>query len=191
MKSRLLTWSTYGTPFLLGAIVFALFMYANTVDPKVVQFYQDKMRGSLFAGFLTLGSFLLSLKTGIVIKIKENLFDQPEYQETVVKAQDDGVDDTVYGPLRRLSRVLSAAVLFALVASIAQLTVGLVNSWWAAAACLALGAIAVTFLLIAFTLIQLNLKAWFSHLDAKGEKAVAKMKAEAKAKQPAEPSQFA
>lgn len=100
MKSKFLAIIVYAVPFLLGATVFVVFAIVDSRDPAATSFYQDKMRGSLFAGFLTLGSFLLSLKTGIVIKIKEQLFDQPEYHKIVANAQADGVNDTVYGPLR-------------------------------------------------------------------------------------------
>ena len=38
---------------------------------ELVQFYVQNLRSSLFAGFLTLGGFLFSAKTFIVIKMKE------------------------------------------------------------------------------------------------------------------------
>lgn len=169
---------TYGAPVVVGALVFALcFHLEQSGKANVADFYQEKMRASLFAGFLTLGSFLLSLKTGIVIKIKENVYDKTGYQEKVDKAQASGVNTTVYAPLRRLSKLLSAAVLSALLASMLQLTLGLFSAWWAAATCLSMAAIALTYLLEAFALIQKNLWDWFDYLDDEAEKAQADRKA--------------
>lgn len=156
----------YGAPFVVGALVFVLCLRLEQLCiADVAEFYQKNMRASLFAGFLTLGSFLLSLKTGIVIKIKENVYDKPSYQEKVDKAQAAGIQTTVYAPLRRLSKLLSAAVLSALFASTLQLTLGLFSMWWAAATCLSMAAIALMFLLEAFGLIQKNLWDWFEFLD--------------------------
>jgi len=166
----------YLLPILFGIGVFVL-CYQIEIShvpntETLVKFYQEKMRGSLFAGFLTLGSFLLSLKTGIVIKIKESLFDKQEYQEKVEKAQagNQGIKSTIYGPLRRMSRVMSAAVLSALLASAIQLTLGLYSTWWAAAMCLSMATIALLYLLEAFVLIQMNLSIWFEFLDEDAER---------------------
>jgi len=172
LKVRAQVMLTYGAPFIVGALVFALCHYLERCGiANVADYYQKNMRASLFAGFLTLGSFLLSLKTGIVIKIKENVYDKPGYQEKVDEAQASGVKTTVYAPLRRLSKLLSAAVLSALLASMLQLTLGLFSIWWAAATCLAMAALALTYLLEAFALIQKNLWDWFEYLDDEAEKA--------------------
>jgi hypothetical protein len=45
----------------------------------LVRFYGENIRGSLFTGFLTLGGFLLSLKTFIIVKMKENVYDDERY----------------------------------------------------------------------------------------------------------------
>lgn len=164
---------TYGIPFVVGVLVFVLCLRLDKCGTDVADFYQKNMRASLFAGFLTLGSFLLSLKTGIVIKIKENVYDKPSYQEKVDKALASGVKTTVYAPLRRLSKLLSAAVLSALLASLLQLTLGLFSDWWASAICLSMAALALAYLLEAFALIQKNLWDWFDYLDDEATKAQA------------------
>jgi hypothetical protein len=163
---------TFGIPILLGLAVFAICCFIQ-VDSKneLVEFYGEKMRASLFAGFLTLGGFLLSLKTGIVIKIKENVYDSEKYLAKVEEAQANGVETTVYGPLRRLSLVLSTAVYAALITSALQLTLGLFPKWWAASLCLSVAAFALALLLVAFKLIQVNLTKWFEFLDEKASEA--------------------
>jgi hypothetical protein len=159
-------------PLLIGTAVFVVCVYMQFNQLiNVAEFFQKNMRASLFAGFLTMGSFLLSLKTGIVIKIKENVYDKEVYQEQVDEAQAEGLSTTVYGPLKRLSRMLSTAVFASLLAATLQLTLGLHSSWWAAATCLSAASIALTFLLTAFALIQLNLATWFNFLEDEAEKA--------------------
>jgi hypothetical protein len=172
MKNWLKIISIYIVPLVIGASIFGICIFLEKIHlVSVVDFYQRNMRGSLFAGFLTLGSFLLSLKTGIVIKIKENVYDKDTYQKKVDEAQEQGIKVTVYGPLRRLSAVLSAAVFAALLAAALQLTVGLFSVWWTAAICLSAAGIALTLLLTAFVLIQANLSKWFEFLEEEAVKA--------------------
>ncbi|MBT0959869.1 hypothetical protein [Denitromonas iodatirespirans] len=46
---------------------------------KFAKYYVENIRGHLFAGFLALGGFLLSLKTFIVVTMKENVYDDEKY----------------------------------------------------------------------------------------------------------------
>lgn len=170
---------TYSVPILLGTAIFFLCYYLQSHEILLADFYQKNMRSSLFAGFLTLGSFLLSLKTGIVIKIKENVYDKEEYQSKVETGLASGSSMSVYGPLRRLSKMLSSAVFSALVTAVLQLTVGLLDYWWAVAICLSSATIAISLLLFAFMLIQINMHKWFDYLENEATKARAKANAQA------------
>ena len=155
----------YVIPILLGTGVFFLCRYMELdLAIDIVTFYADKMRGSIFTGFLTLGSFLLALKTGILIKIKEGVYDKEDYQE---KAREPGLlgVSTVYGPLRRLSRLMSVAVLSALITSSLQLTLGLFSDWRATAVCLSFAIFAISVLIASFISIQINLGIWFDLLE--------------------------
>ncbi|MHB1174821.1 MAG: hypothetical protein ACYCZJ_06840 [Sulfuriferula sp.] len=163
---RLIPAFVYIVPALIAAAVFALCWYFQThLGVDVSTFFADKLRGSLFAGFLTLGSFLLSLKTGIVIKIKEGLYDKPEYKTRLIQRRQLNTSLTHYGPLRRLSRLLSLAVFSALCAAAIQLTVGLVPFWWASGICLASATFSMGLLMASFFLIQANLSDWFNLLE--------------------------
>lgn len=154
----------YFVPLLISGSVFYLCWRLNLSGVDLVNFYADKMRASLFAGFLTLGSFLLALKTGIVIKIKEGVYDQAVYREKVQGAVELS-GKTIYGPLRRLSRVLSVAVFSALATSAIQLTLGLVSQWWASTLCLCIASFSLLTLMMAFVLIQINLSTWFDLME--------------------------
>lgn len=165
--------SIYAAAFLVAVLVFLMvyFLAIENGSAHIVNYYQKNIRSSMFTGFLTAGSFLLSLKTGIVIKIKESVYDNKSYQERVSKALDAGSNVTFYGPLRRLSRVLSAAVFSALIASLSQLSIGLRMEWQAMAFCVAIAALAFSLLIAAFLLIQVILSNWFQHFDDDARKA--------------------
>lgn len=135
-------------------------------------FYGDKLRGSLFAGFLTLGGFLLSLKTFIVVNMKKEVFESPVYKkewEEQKKLDTSNKMGKRYTPLRYLSGVLYAAILACLSTAVLQLTVGLVPSFLAALACL--WAVSVSLLLLAWALwlIRANLVRMFDYLDSQDD----------------------
>lgn len=145
--------------------------YCTAFD-DFTKFYGDKLRGSLFAGFLTLGGFLLSLKTFIVVNMKKEVFESPVYKkewEEQKKLDTSNVMDKRYTPLRYLSGVLYAAILSCLSTAVLQLTVGLVNSFLAALVCL--WAVSVSLLLLAWALwlIRSNLIRMFDYLDAQDD----------------------
>lgn len=168
---RILTVLVYAIPIFCAFLVFVLCWYLHEqLSMEVASFYAEKLRGSLFAGFLTLGSFLLSLKTGIVIKIKEGLYDKPEYLERLKVRRQNNKSLSHYGPLRRLSGLLSSAVFSALCAAAIQLTVGLLPFWWAAGLSLAIATFAMGLLLASFFLIQANLTDWFNLLEEASSK---------------------
>lgn len=155
---------TYVIPLAAACGVFGLCYYLHSEGNNIATFYGDKMRASLFAGFLTLGSFLLALKTGIVIKIKEGVYDKEEYQAKVL-TNGELSGQTVYGPLRRLSRLLSVAVFSALASSAVQLTLGLLECWWAASIAVSIATFALLTLMASFILIQVNLGTWFDLME--------------------------
>jgi len=155
---------TYLVPLVFSVAVFVLCYFIEAEQGGVATFFAEKMRASIFAGFLTLGSFLLALKTGIVIKIKEGVYDKKEYQEKILSAA-ELVGTTIYGPLRRLSRLLSVAVFSALSTSALQLSLGLLTYWWAASICLSIATFALLVVMASFLLIQANLGTWFDLME--------------------------
>lgn len=139
---------------------------------QFTKFYGEKLRGSLFAGFLTLGGFLLSLKTFIVVNMKKEVFENPVYKaewEDQKKLDTKNEMGKRYTPLRYLSGVLYAAIVACLSTAVMQLTVGLVNNFVAALLCL--WAVSVSLLLLAWALwlIRANLLRMFDYLDRQDE----------------------
>lgn len=167
MKSSLRRWWIYMLPMLFALLAFLACTWL-VLGPgwAIADFYAKNMRGSLFAGYLTLGSFLLSLKVGIVIKIKEALFDNPAYKKHVARNKGElNARLSSYGPLRRLSQLLSWSVFSALICATLQMTVGLIPHWLATAVCLSAATFAMFMLLSSFILIQMNLSDWFDFIE--------------------------
>lgn len=158
--------SVYLIPLLMSVMTFVACGYATLyLNWNIPDFFAKNMRGSLFAGFLTLGSFLLTLKTGIVIKIKEGLYDSTAYKKRLIEQRQINKQLSAYGPLRRLSRLLSWSVFSALISAAFQLTIGLIPHWIAATLCLAIAVFAMSILLSSFFLIQINLSDWFNLME--------------------------
>lgn len=133
-------------------------------------FYGKNLRGSLFTGFLTLGGFLLSLKTFIVVNMKKEVFDTEDYraeweeQKKLDKASKMGPR---FEPLRYLSATLFLSIASCVITSVLQLTLGLAETFWAAMICLWAALVSVLFLLRSLWLIRINLNRMFDFLDAK------------------------
>lgn len=134
-------------------------------DDPLVRFYSDKLRASLFSGFLTLGGFLLSVKTFVVVQMKTGLYDTDGYRERVVKARQLKPDTPYYKPLANFSRALFWAVLLALATAAAQLTLGLYEARLAVYICLGLALLTLIVLVIVLAMVQSNLKSWFRYLE--------------------------
>lgn len=133
-------------------------------------FYGDRLRGSLFAGFLTLGGFLLSLKTFIVVNMKKEVFDTDDYLKEWQSQKKLDVRKgmgTRFDPLRELSRILFLAIASCVFTAVLQLTLGLAETWWAAAVCLWACAVSMVFLGRALWLIRVNLNRMFDFLDSR------------------------
>lgn len=49
----------------------------------IYDFYSIHVRGNLFAGMIAVGGFLMTGKTFILVTMKQNVFDDPEYKKRV------------------------------------------------------------------------------------------------------------
>lgn len=161
----------------IGGYAAALFAYCDPVGARQMycaqfnsfwSFFNTNIRASLFAGFLSLGGFLLSLKTFIVVNMKKDVFDTEEYKttwENQSKLDRSGKVGKRYDPLRELSDVLFAAIITAIATAVLQTTIGLRDSFWTTFLCLWAAAFATMLLLTCLWLIKNNLNTMFSHLD--------------------------
>lgn len=143
---------------------------------EFVNFYGQSMRASMFTGFLTLSGFLLSAMTFVVIQMKKEVFEKEFYLRRIRDLRGAGlVKGHVYQPLRNLSRALTAAIIVALSASLFQMTIGLLQSFWAALACYLVAIAAMIALAVSLCFISRNLRSWFGDLDTEADRLILKL----------------
>ncbi len=138
-------------------------LYLTNHHP-IFPFYSDKMRTPLFTGFLTLGGFLFSLKTFILVKLKEDLYDLPAYKKRLLERKKLNPDLTLYGPLTRLGNFLIYCVLFSLITAVMQFSLGFLESDFAASICISLSITTIAVIFIAWWQIRVSMNEWFSIL---------------------------
>jgi len=176
--SGLIFWLFVGS-IVLAAVgyAFGLLAYCDPIGSKQMycarlddfwEFFNSNIRASLFAGFLSLGGFLLSLKTFIIVNMKKDVFDSEKYKSTwenQSKLDLSGKLGRRYDPLRELSNVLFAAIVTAIGTAVLQITVGLHESFWTTFICLWAAIFATMLLLTCLRLIKSNLNTMFEHLE--------------------------
>lgn len=150
---------------LLSSGCIALVFYLCPDLQLVPDYYAKNMRGSLFTGFLTVGSFLLSLKAFIVVKLKENIFDTDIYKKKLKERRKLNPELTLYGPVKRLSLLLFVSVSSAITASVSQLSVGLIERWEATFFCIFVSVFAISMLISTLLLIKSTLDEWLDYLE--------------------------
>ena len=139
-------------------------LYRNTpgVSEKFFDFYHKNLRGYLFSGFISVGSFLLSLHTFVIINIRDKVFATPEYKETYSKANQIPLgeikDSDLYKPLDNLSSFINTSILFSLTTAIAQFTIGLSTNLYACLFCVWLAILTIFFLLHCLIIIRQNIR---------------------------------
>lgn len=149
----------------IGLIAAGLVYWMSEDLCEIPEYYAKNIRASLFTGFLTVGSFLLSLKVFIVVKFKENIFDSDAYIEKLRDLRRLNPQLSHYGPVKRLSRLLFFSIVSAIVASASQLSVGLVPLWQATLFCVFIAAFAASMLVSTLWLIREILDNWLGYLE--------------------------
>ncbi len=161
-----------GVLFLVTAGFALLFYWAMTcTSPGAwLEVYARDLRTPLFTGCLTVGSFLLTLKATILLRVKE-VYDAPEYQKLFDAHCDQerrkrpGQEPPgYYDSFRNLGFALMASVVMALLAALMQLTVGMTGSPVGVSIALAFAATALIWLLFVWWQMARNLSVWFATL---------------------------
>jgi len=128
--------------------------------------YAAHLRGNVFAGILSAGSFLLSLKTFIVVKLQENVYDSEVYKSRYLRLKRE-VDNTLqlYKPLRQLSDFLYWCIFFCLISSVAQVTLGFLNCFSVVLLCIFLAVFSGALVFFALWIIKSILSDWMDCLE--------------------------
>ena len=134
-------------------------------------FYGGQLRNSLFAGLLTVGTFLFAVKTFIVVKLKEDVFGTEYYKKRLENQRklNPKKNTARYAPLRHLATVLFYASVVALSSAVLQLTLGLVGKVWSTVISLLAASVSLGLLFWAMILVKTNLNIWLKDLETQAQ----------------------
>jgi hypothetical protein len=171
------------TPSTLPVVTGISGITAPPLEDEVYKFYSQNLRSIFFTGLLTLSSFLLAANAFIVINLKKEVYDSKGYVKYVRGIRQTNSSMSFYGPLKRLSRLLLYNIALALVASVTQVTVGIIwKSRIGATICITTAGAAISLLFVTLLMINANLNDWFEHMEKEAAELEAKDKAEEEAK---------
>lgn len=166
---------------LLVASLGVAFGLAYGFEPKTkgdpnpfVEGYIGSARTPLFTAFLTLGSFLLTLKTSILQRLREG-YDTKSHEETYLSYRRNlkrGKPARYYQGLCDLSFALAAAMGSSIVTSLLQVTMGFVKSPWSTAICVGTAAFSAATVLILNVAIFRAHKQWVEYIEKEKEKTI-------------------
>ena len=155
--------------FIVLAVFFAAcvaaLVYFDPGPKGLSDLYETKLQTPLFTGFLTIGGFLLTLKTFVLIKLKESLYGSDFYQSELEDKRHLNPNLSTYGPLSRLGHFLIFSVVGALITATSQLSIGFIHHRIAAAICITFAATTLLVVFKAWWEIRKNLAAWFDLLE--------------------------
>jgi len=151
--------------FTVMAIVYMTLVAAHVkAGIDIYAFYKTNMRSYFFMAFITMGGFLLSLKTFIVINIKKELYDCEQYKKRFAENKEINPELKLYGPLIRLGNFLIYCVIFSILTSISQLTIGIIPNSYASMFCIAMAGGTIAWVFRAWWEIKQSLSSWFDIL---------------------------
>ncbi len=147
--------SLWNSSFFGGAEISSL--SKPPINIVFLEFYQKELRSNFFSGFLSVGAFLLSLKTFIVITMKKELYDTPAYKATWQKQGGKPVVGGIYLKLRELNSCLFWSILVSLVCTVSQFSIGFIPVWYSGMFCVWLAVLSCIYLIYSLFLVKSNL----------------------------------
>ncbi|WP_042817884.1 hypothetical protein [Yersinia wautersii] len=164
---------------IVGVIAYLHLKYGFSItlekDTSFFNYYESKIRGYLFSGFISVGSFLLSLHTFVIVNLKDKLFDSDVYKSNYIDFKNQQVKDFTsnmievseyYAPLNILSVFLNVSIWLSILTAVMQFTLGFYDNTYTALFCMYMALLTVFFLLNCLVLIRCNIKVWLN-LDHK------------------------
>lgn len=159
---------------LLGALVGSIgaWQASQHLGAAAGDFFWN-IKSELFGGLFTISGLLLSVKTYIVVKLKEGIYSKDSYISDYVMLAEEGKtpDDDHFAPLWRLSSALTTAVAVAAVAALMQLVAACYARSWGPILGFGAGGAAVASLAFCWNQIRTNLNKYFEFLrrDSKAQ----------------------
>lgn len=138
-----------------------------TYNVDSYEFYRESLQGPIFSGFLALGGFLLSLKTFILVKLNEGVFESSLYRKRHMQncERNPGHVPPLYSPLKNLSDFLIWSVAFCVFTAALQLTLGFVNHFLATSTVIAFALQSIYLVFRSWWEIKGNLETWIELLQ--------------------------
>ncbi|MFT4850451.1 MAG: hypothetical protein ACI83B_003008 [Sediminicola sp.] len=97
----------------------------SSIHPIVI--YHQTFISALFISGFTIGSFLFSMKSVIIKTLKEDVYDNDEYQDKICQKIALGSKEGFYDSLQRFSDLLLKAIVFSFISAMFQITLGYVQ----------------------------------------------------------------
>ncbi|MBI1753571.1 MAG: hypothetical protein HY014_16015 [Acidobacteria bacterium] len=160
-------------PFIGSILILVIILwwkyFLNLQNDYFIYQYKAIFRIPLFSGFLTIGSFMLSFKAFTVLRLHEDVYKSPEYQERWVKrAMDFSLKPITYlDPLARLTDTFFLAIFFSLMAAFLQVTLGLIPKLWLVCFCVWAALFSGCLVLRSLYVLRQNLVEWQKLLSKK------------------------
>ena len=130
--------------------------------------YHKEVRTALFISGFTIGSFLFSMKTFILKTMKDDYYDNEEYQRKIRQRRGLGQNVGFYSPLKNFSRLLMSSIVLSFLSAIAQISIGYSSDPRAIAFCLMLAF--TSWILVALSIYYVGVN-WSKALDLAEDKA--------------------
>ncbi|NOI13736.1 hypothetical protein [Vibrio hepatarius] len=128
----------------------------------IYDFYSNHIRGNLFAGMIAVGGFLMTGKTFILVTMKQNVFDDPEYKNRVEVQSKLNPKIKLLQPLIELKDILYLSVMLTIISAIVQLTIGLIPHWSMSLISLYSAILSIAMVVDSLNLIKRNLDFWIN-----------------------------
>lgn len=156
--------AAYIIPFIATFIAWSLIW--NFADKKELEnVYNLKLQLAFFTAFLTVGSFLMAMKSFILVRLKDDVYGHDRYRERYLAQNDYRYKGNYYEGLLDLGNLLSLSVFWAFVASMAQISLGFLNLIQAKITAISLGIGLLVIVLVDWWFVYRNLIAWFSFIE--------------------------
>lgn len=130
------------------------------------------VKGEMFGGLFTISGLILSVKTYMIMKLKDGVYNTPEYLETYVKAavKREVTYSCHFEPLRLFSIALSWAIFLTAAGAIFQLVGAAIGKIPGAIIAAGSAGAAIGSLVYCWAAVRSNLKQYFAHLTKANEK---------------------
>lgn len=132
---------------------------------KVTEIYNDELQFVFFAAFLTVGSLLLAMNAFLLVRLKDDVYLHPEYEQRYKRQYKGQYKGNYYQGLKDMGYLLIVSVIACFVTSIAQVTVGFCPVIWIKLIAPSLASGMLMLVIIDWLFVYLNLKDWFVFIE--------------------------